>query len=388
MYTHRFSPSFPNVLQGLLALMLMTLYACKDAQTPTPATANVPAPVVKVKMAQPLVQDVIDWDEYQGRIEATESVDVRARVSGYLEKVNFTAGAMVKKGDLLFSIDAKPFKAQLDFAIAELEKAKSRRELAKNDLARAENLFREKAIAAEEYDNRQKGLREATAAIQSATAQVDSARLNVEFTQVRAPINGRISRELITAGNLVNGSGGDATRLASIVSTDPVYVYVDVDEKAILKYRRQDKKFKGSHVELALADEQGFPHSGKLDYVAPMENLSTGTVTIRAVFTNADELLIPGFFARIRLRGGEPYSGLLIPDRAIGADQADRFVWVVDKNKKVSSRKVELGEKVGALRVIKQGLQVDESIVIEGVQKLKAGSTVDAETIKLEQTAG
>ncbi|CAG1769291.1 Efflux pump periplasmic linker BepF [uncultured bacterium] len=370
----------------IFLLSALILLSCQQ-QTSTPATPPAMLPV-KVKIAQPLIQEVTEWDDYQGRIEATESVDVRARVSGYLEKINFTAGAKVKKGDLLFVIDPKPLKAQLDFALAELEKAKSRRDLAKNDLTRAENLFKEKAASAEEYDNRQKGLREANAAIQSAQAQVDTARLNLQYTEVRAPIDGRISREYITAGNLVNGSGGDATRLATIISINPVYVYVDVDEKAVLKYRRQHKDIQHTEVQLGLADEQGFPHSGKLDYVAPMENLSTGTVAIRAVFKNDDELLVAGFFARIRINTGATFSAVLLPDRAIGADPADRFVWVVGKDNKASYRKVELGEKIGALRVIKQGLQADESVVIEGVQKLKSGSSVNPEIIKLEQTAG
>jgi multidrug efflux system membrane fusion protein len=376
----------------LITLLLLLLSSCDKTQN-SPATPTQPPapPPAKVKIAQPLSQQVTEWDEFTGRIEAVNTVEIRARVSGYLEKVNFTAGAAVKKGDVLFVIDSKPFKAQLSYALAELEQAKSRRELAKNELARAENMLKAKGISTEEYDAREKGLRGTTAAVESATAQVASAQLNLEFTEVRAPINGRISRELITAGNLVNGSGGDATKLATIVSTNPVYVAVDVDERAILSYRReaqkQGRKLEGTKVELALSDEQGFPHTGHVDYVAPMENPVTGTVSVRGVFANADELLSAGFFARMRIRGGTPYLGLLLPDRAIGIDQADHFVWVMSPDKKVTQHKIIAGKKIGDLRVITQGLQADEWVVIEGLQKLRPNSSVEPEKTTLAPTA-
>ncbi|MGZ8916475.1 MAG: efflux RND transporter periplasmic adaptor subunit, partial [Methylobacter sp.] len=223
--------------QGLLATVtLMAIAGCGKQTDSDAKPAQGPPP--NVKIAQPLTQEVMEWDEFTGHIEAVESVDVRARVSGYLEKVNFKAGAKVKKGDLLFLIDPKPFKAQLNYAEAELERAKSRRDLAKNDQERAERLFRAKAISEEEHDARSTGLYEATAAVKSAEANVYSARLNLEFTQVRAPIDGRIGREQVTEGNLVSGGGADATLLTFIVSTDPVYVYVDADERSVLKYRR------------------------------------------------------------------------------------------------------------------------------------------------------
>ena len=381
------SPYIISPQYMLITVLLLLLNSCDKSQNPV----TVPAHPAKVKIAQPLSQQVTEWDEYTGRIEAVNAVEVRARVSGYLEKVSFSAGATVKKGDLLFVIDPRPVKAQLNYAIAELEKAKSRRELAKNDLARAQNLWKAKAISAEEYDVRNKGLREAVAAVESANALVNSAQLNLEFTQVRAPINGRISRELITAGNLVNGSGSDATRLATIVSMNPVYMSVDVDERAILSYRReaqkQKRKLAGIKLELALADEQGFPHFGHLDYVAPMENPTTGTINIRGVFSNADELLSPGFFARMRIRGGAPYNALLLPDRAIGTDQADRFVWVMSQDQKLTQRKIIAGKKIGDLRVINQGLKVGEWVVIEGLQKLKSDSSIEPEKITLTTTA-
>ena len=378
-----------HTLKSLLtAFTLLALISCgkHDDSASKPAAAQAP----NVKIGQPLAQTVIEWDEYTGRIEAVNSVDVRARVNGYLEKVNFKAGDKVTKGDLLFLIDPKPYTAQLNYAEAELERAKSRHELAKNDLARAERLFRAKAISEEEHDSRSKGLRETVAAVQSAEANVYSAKLNLEFTKVRSPIDGRIGRELITAGNVVNGSGADATLLTFIVSTNPVYVYVDADERSVLKYRRQAKK--GSHgnlgdektpAQLAVADELDFPHQGHLDYIAPREDSTTGTLSLRGVFNNPDELLSPGFFARVRVRGSAPYPAILIPDRAIGTDQAQRFVWVVNNDNQVEYRKVELGAHIGQSRVIAQGLKPEEWIVIEGIQKIRPGIKVIPERISL-----
>ncbi|MGZ8158999.1 MAG: efflux RND transporter periplasmic adaptor subunit [Methylobacter sp.] len=366
----------------------MALIGCgsHDDSKPQPGQG----PLANVKIAQPLSQEVTEWDEYTGRIEAVNSVDVRARVSGYLDKVNFKAGDKVRKGDLLFLIDPKPFTAQLNYAQAELERAKSRHELAKNDLERAERLFKAKAISEEEHDARSKGLRETVAAVQSAEANVYTARLNLEYTQVRSPIDGRIGRELITVGNVVNGGGGDATLLTFIVSTDPVYVYADADERSVLKYRRQAHKGgRGSlgdertPVELAVADEAGFPHQGHLDYISPREDAATGTLALRGVFANPDELLSPGFFARMRVRASAPYPAILLPDRAIGTDQAQRFVWVVNQDNQVEYRKVELGAHIGESRVITEGLKPEEWAVIEGIQKIRPGIKVNPERISL-----
>jgi multidrug efflux system membrane fusion protein len=372
-------------LAGLAVIAMAIVSGCNNADAPDGKPPQGPPP--NVKIAQPLNQTVTEWDEYTGRIEAMESVDIRSRVSGYLDKVNFKDGEKVKKGDLLFVIDPRPFKAQLDYATAELERIKSRKELAVNDMARAERLFRVKAISKEELDARQKGLREAAAAVESASANVVTARLNLEFTQIRAPIDGRIGRELITFGNLVKS---DDTLLTTIVSTDPVYVYVDADERAVLKYRRQmqrqgrhDASLEGAPVELALTDEADFPHQGALDYIAPREDAATGTVTLRGVFANTDELLRPGFFARMRVRGGEPYPGLLLPDRAIGTDQAQRFVWVTNQDNQVEYRTVELGAHIGQSRVIRKGVNAGDWVVIEGLQKLKPGIKVNPERISL-----
>ena len=380
-------------LSGLSALVMLAMIGCGKPVDPGAQPARPPA--ADVKIAQPLAQDVTEWDEYTGRIEAVSSVDVRARVSGYLEKVNFKAGAKVKKGDLLFLIDPKPFSAQLQYAEAELERAKAKRELAKNDLERAERLFSGKAISEEEHDARSKGSREAVAAVQSAEANVYTARLNLEFTKIRAPIDGRIGRELITEGNLVSGGGADATRLTFIVSIDPVYVYVDADERSALKYRRQSGQ-DGSNgtasgqtpVQLAVADETGFPHQGHLNYISPREDTATGTVTLRGEFANPDGLLSPGFFARMRVRGSAPYPAILLPDKAIATDQAQRFVWVVKPDNQVEYRQVFPGAHIGQLRVITQGLKPDDWVVIDGLQKIRPGLKVNPERISLTEPQG
>lgn len=368
----------------LIAACTLFLQACD-----TPAPQQPPRQEASVKVAQALVQEIIEWDEYTGRIEAVDAVQVRARVGGYLEKVNFKAGAKVKKGDLLFVIDPKPFKAQLNYANAELEQAKTKHELAKNDLARAENLFKAKAISSEEFDGRQKGLRETAAAVKAAEAKVYTAKLNLDYTEIRAPISGRIGRELVTAGNLISDGGG-GTLLTDIVSTDPVYVYVDADEQSILKYRRRVQRqgqgvadLQGTPVQLAVSDESNFPHLGKLNYIAPQANAATGTVTLRGMFANPDELLSPGFFARMRVRGSDPYQATLLPDRTIGVDQAQRFVWVVKADNQLEYRQVKSGALIGQMRVVQEGLGADDWVVVEGAQKLRPGMSVKPERITL-----
>ena len=377
---------------NLIICISIGITSC-DSQSHSDSPALPPPPHVKI--AQPLSQEVTEWDEYTGRIEAVSSVDIRARVSGYLEKVNFKAGAKVKKGDLLFEIDPKPFTAQLQYAVSELERAKAKHELAKNDLERAERLFSGKAISEEEHDARSKGSRETIAAVQSAEANVNTAKLNLEYTKIRAPIDGRIGRELITEGNLVSGGGGDATRLTFIVSTDPVYVYVDADEHLALKYRRQahqeGNKVKGTDqtpAELAVSDEANFPHPGHLDYISPRADTATGSVSIRGVFSNSDDVLSPGYFARIRVRASAPYQAILVPDKAIATDQAQHFLWVVNQEQKVEYRTVVLGAHIGQSRVITTGLNPNEWIVIEGLPRMMPGIKVNPERISQTEPAG
>jgi multidrug efflux system membrane fusion protein len=365
-------------------LMLLLLGGCGAAGQDAPAAGPGQMPPVPVKTGLPLQKEVVDWDEYTGRLEAVESVEIRARVSGYLDKVNFNDGDKVKKGDLLFVIDPRPYRAELSRAEAELERARSRLELARNDLQRAEKLHRSKAISEEEYDSRSKGMRESSAAVRSAEAAVQTARLNLSFTEVRAPIAGRIGRELITEGNLVNA---DQTLLTTIVSLDPVYVYVDADERAVLKYRRQSgadrRGTQKLHVpaELALLDEAGFPHQGYIDYVEPRLDATTGTLRARGVFSNPNELLSPGFFARLRIPGGTPHRSLLIPDRAISVDQGQKFVWIAKDDGSIEYRRIVPGGQFGSLRAVTEGLKPEDQVIIEGIQKLRPGAKIKAERV-------
>lgn len=373
----------PSKLNGFVMLVLLILMTgCGNKDDAASKAPQMPPPQVKV--AYPLVQPVNEWDEFTGRIEAINSVEVRSRVTGYLEKINFFAGQRVKKGDLLFVIDPKPFQAQLNLAQAELERAKSKRELAKNDLTRAEGLLKAKAISGEEYDSRNKGYREAVAAVRSAEASVYGAQLNLQYSEIHSPIDGRVGYELVTEGNLVNG-GGKVTLLTTIVSTDPVYVYVDADERSILRYKRQQgATVEGLEAQLEVADENDFPHHGQLDYIAPSADPETGTVKLRGVFANPDELLSPGFFARMRIRAAAPYTALLIPDRALATDQAQRFVWVLNQDNQAEYRKVIPGAQVGSLRVIEKGLSDQDRIVVEGLQKIRPGVKVNPEQISLD----
>ena len=373
----RYSIEMLSFFSLILSLMLT---ACNNASDSTPPQAPPPP---NVKVAHAMSKEITQWDDYTGRIEAVNDVQVRARVSGYIEKVSFTAGASVKKGDLLFVIDSKPYKSQLNYANAEQEKAKVRYELAKNELARAEKLVAEKAISIEEFDMRSHAVREASAALQSAQANVYAAQLNVSYCEIRAPISGRISRELLTEGNLVNTS--DNTVLTTIVSLDPIYVYVDVDERSLLHYRAQHKQatLNGTPVSLSLSDEKSPSFQGQIDYVSPKEETKTGTITLRGVFDNPDELLIPGFFARLRIQKNAPSPVLLLPNKAIGKGQTQHFVWVVKDDNQVEYRKVTLGISDNNLRVISEGISPQDWVVIEGLQKIRPNTQVNPEHIDL-----
>src|SRR6266516_6799234 len=350
-----------------------------------PSQIAPPPPVVTV--IQPVEREVVEWDEYTGRLESPETVDVRARVSGYLDKVHFKDGARVKTGDLLFTIDRRPYKAELDRAAADYQRAQSQTELAKNDADRAQKLILTKAISTEDYDTKVKTYTPAQAAEKSAKATLDLATLNWEFTEIHAPIAGRISRALVTEGNLISGgvSGAGATLLTTIVSLDPLYLYGDADERSILKYlqlRREGKRVSARDeqipAEMELADETGFPHKGHMDFVDNRIDPTTGTMRARGVFTNADHGLSPGFFARIRIPGSGKYKALLLPDRALGSDQAQKFVYVVNAEKKVEFRPIKIGPMIDGLRVVKEGLKPGEQIIVEGLLRVRPGIVVEA----------
>jgi multidrug efflux system membrane fusion protein len=365
----------------IFAVALLCAAGCK------PKSGVAPPQPPTVSVVQPVAREVVEWDEYIGRLESPETVEVRARVSGYLDKVHFKEGKEVKKGDLLFTIDRRPYKADLDRAVADYERAQSQTELAKNDADRAQKLILTKAISTEDYDTKVKTYTSAQAAEKSAKATLDLATLNWEFTEIHASVAGRIGRALVTEGNLVSGgvSGAGATLLTTLVSLDPLYLYGDADERAILKYRRLSQEGKRVSArdaqipaEMALADETGFPHKGYMDFVDNRVDPNTGTIRARGVFSNVDHSLSPGFFARIRIPGSGKYPALLIPDRALGSDQAQKFVYVVNAEKKVEFRAVTIGPMIDGLRVVKEGLKPGEQIIVEGLMRVRPGVVVDA----------
>jgi multidrug efflux system membrane fusion protein len=364
----------------LLFGFLPALAGC--ARQEAPAAIQPP----KVTVSHPVIQEIIEWDEYTGRLEPTENVEVRARVNGYLQSIHFKDGQLVKKGDLLFVIDPRPYQAEVDRVTAELQLAQARLELAKSDYARAQTLLQFRAISQEEADTRAATERQAQESVQAARAAVKAARLNVEFTRVTAPITGKISRKLVTEGNLINGGSAESTLLTTIVSLDPIYAYFEADERSYLKYMRLAKNGKSpssgggrNPVHLALADEKGFPHGGTIDFIDNRLDSRTGTMTGRAVFPNSDLSLTPGLFGRVRLQGSAPYETLLVPEEAVGSDQSQRFVFVVNGSNTVEYRSVQVGPLIHGFRVIREGLQPEDWIIINGIQRAKTGMKVTQE---------
>jgi len=370
--------SRPNRRIKLIGLAALALAAggCK-------APDQAPQMLPEVTVAQPLARQVTDWDEYTGRLAAPETVEVRARVSGYVKSAPFNDGAMVAKGDLLFVIDPRPYRAILDEARATLTGARARLELAERDLERAKQLFSAKTISERDLDTRTEERKAAAAAIAEAEARVQAAELDLEFSEVRAPIAGRVSRKLVTVGNLVTGGTKDATLLTTIVSVDPIHVYVNADERAYLRYQRMvqsgERLSARDHqtpVRLQLADEQDFPHQGYVDFIDNRLDPATGTIQGRAVFPNPDGVLVPGLFARVQIIGEGPYDALLVPDEAIGTDQTQRIVFVVGKDDTVRAVPVVLGRQEGTLRVIRSGVQATDRVIINGLQRVRPGAKV------------
>jgi membrane fusion protein, multidrug efflux system len=369
------------VLTSSLALISWLATACHREAPP----ASRPPPAVTVR--QPVKQEVMEWNEYPGRLEAVDMVELRARVSGYLQSVHFQDGAEVKKGDLLFVIDARPYQAELDRAEAEMTLAETRLQLAVNDLDRAERLLKTRAISEEETDTRSKAKREAEAAIEASRAMVESAKLNLGYTRITAPISGRISRKFITEGNLVNGNQGQSTLLTTLVSLDPIYCYFDVDEAAFLEYQKRAREGKQGSLregkvqcELELANESGFPHQGVLDFTDNQLDPGTGTLRIRGRFSNPGphRALEPGLFARVRVPKGGKYPALLVPAQAVGTDQSQKFVYVLDQKDEVAYRKVELGPLIRDQRVIRKGVEEADWVLVDGLMSVRPGMKVKA----------
>ena len=345
-----------------------------------------PPPAVTVAPVE--AKEIVEWDEFTGRIEPVESVEVRPRVSGYIREVKFQSGQLVKKGDVLFLIDPRWHQADFDRRQAELEQAKVKLENAKREAERSTQLLANKAISTEEGDTRQSRFQEAKAVLQAAQAALDSAKLDLDYTEVRSPIDGRVSRALLTEGNYVNGNAGGATLLTTIVSVNPVYVYADIDENSLLKFNElaHAKKLETNGdgkipVELQLADEQEFPHRGYIESFDNRLNADTGSILLRAVFSNKDGRIVPGLFARIRVPLSERHPAFLVEERAIGTDQAQKFVLRLTSTNTVEYLPVKLGPLLSGKRIVRSGLEGDERIVVNGMARVRPGMPVSPQDV-------
>lgn len=374
--------------RALFALLMAALVAgCGDSANESAAPAAAPPPVT---VANPLAKRITEWDEFTGRFEPVETVDVRARVSGLIASTYFKEGQMVKRDDLLYVIDREPFEIAVARAQAEVSQAEARLELAKNEVKRAEPLVARNTIAKSEFDSRLSRQREAQGLLEGARADLRSAELNLKWTQVRAPISGRISDTRVDAGNLVSGGQPDSSLLTTIVSLNPIHFEFEASEADYLKYtrlansgRRISSRDAQNPVAVRLSDEEAFVHQGTMDFVDNVLDPNTGTLRGRAVFDNESLLLLPGVFGRLRLFGGES-DALLIPDGAIASDLANKIVMVVADDGTVVQKTVKLGPIIDGLRVVRAGLTAKDSVIVSGIQRARPGQKVTPEPGKIE----
>lgn len=366
--------SIKKSLTTLFTLVsVAALYACDSGQNPTtPASAPLP----EVSIAQVVQEKISDWIEFNGRLEAPQTVALRPRVSGYIESVLFEEGALVKAGDPLFFIDDRAVRAEVRRLQAELKQAQSASELAASEYQRAQKLVQQDAISKEQLDVRRSTATQSQARVNAVRSALKLATLQRSFTRVEAPISGRVSRANITRGNYVFAG---ETMLTTIVSTDEIYAWFDADEQAYLDHlqsNRRQESAANAAVFMALANENTYPHEGSIDFLDNQLNPATGTIRARAVFSNEDGALVPGLYARIRLSGAGSYKGVLIDDRAIGTDLNNKFVYVVNAKQQVEYRPVHLGDRMAGLRVIKSGLYGNEQIIVSGLQRVRPGDEV------------
>jgi RND family efflux transporter MFP subunit len=330
-------------------------------------------PPPEVTVATPLAGDVVDWDDFVGRFEAPENVDVKPRVSGYLIGTHFRDGQYVRRGQLLFTIDARPAQAQLDQARAQLVRAQAQAVNARTELARSRTLADQRAASVEEVEQRQAALRSANADVSAASALLRARQLDIGFTRVLAPISGQVSQRQVDPGNAVTA---DQTVLTTVVSTNPLHFSFDGSEALLLRFQRQDSSRIGAPVRIKLQDEAQYVHAGRLDFVDNVLNAGSGTIRGRAVVPNPDGFLKPGMMGRLRLASSAPYRALMVPDTAIATDAARRVVYVVDRTGTVGVRPVQLGPLNGNLRVIRSGLGPQDQVIIGGIQRAMPGSKV------------
>jgi membrane fusion protein, multidrug efflux system len=376
------------IVLGSVLLAAQLLAGCDSK--PVAGQAPPPPPVT---VARPLQKTVTEWDEYTGRFTALETVEVRARVSGFIDSIHFNEGQIVKQGDLLFVIDPRPYRLAVEQAKADVERAKARLEIASLDVQRGTPLARAQALTERELDTRRSTERDAAGQVASAEAAVKQAELNLEWTEVRAPIGGRISDRRVDAGNLITGGPTGATLLTLIVSIDPIHFIFDGSEADFLRYLRlaaaggrPSSRDVQNPVSVRLADEAEYRHQGRMDFVDNVVNPRTGTIRGRAVFDNKDGFLTPGIFGRLRLFGGE-HEALMVPDGAIASDQASKIVFTVADDGTVGTKLIELGPMVDGLRVIRSGLAPTDRIVIDGLQRARPGQKVTAQDGKIEAAA-
>src|SRR5215467_1477287 len=359
-------------------LIAATIAGCGEAQK----QGGPPPPAVTV--AEPTKRTVFDYDEYVGRFTAINSVEVRARVSGYLDKLHFKDGQLVKQGDLLFTIDRRPFQNTLDQVRANLVQAQSNVAFTESDYTRGQQLVRDKTITDQTFEQRAQAFRNAKASVSNNEAAVRQAELDLDFTELRAPINGRIGDRRVSPGNLVTGgTGGNTTMLATIVSFDPIRFEFTFDEASYIRYERLSKTGKdvtgregSALVSLRLIDEPEYQHQGRMDFVDNVIDRASGTIRGRAVFANPNGVFTPGMFGRVRVPGSPPYPALLVPDAAIGTEQARKYLLVVDAENVVRQKYVTLGQTQGDLRVIKDGIAAEDHVVVNGLMRARPGQKV------------
>jgi multidrug efflux system membrane fusion protein len=367
--------------------LLATIAAAGCAR---PAAQPAEPPPSKVSVSPVVFRDVTEWDEFTGRLEAVNTVAVRPRVSGFVSAVRFREGAVVRRGDLLFQIDPRPFQAEVDRLKAELVRARATVQRATSEAQRAERLTAQDAMSREENDRRASVAQESVAQVDAVAAALRAAELNLEFTRVTSPITGRVSRAITTEGNLVSSGPGEATLMTNVVSLDPIYAAFDVDEQSFLRYgalssqgKRASARETGLRIEMALAGDTDYPHAGKMNFLDNQVDPDTGTIRARAVFANADHALTPGLFVRIRVPGTKAYGGALVRDGAIGTDLDKRFVLLVQKDGTVAQRPVTLGPLVEGLRIVRSGLSSGDVIVVNGLQRVRPGMKVDPQSVPM-----